>query len=47
VPEALRETLAVDIHRLESQCFAPEETTTNPEIQQLTTLIHRYRSFAN
>ncbi len=47
VPEALRETLSVDIHRLESQCFAPNGPATGPSAEQLTALLHRYRSFAN
>ena len=47
VPEALSETLTVDIHRLEAQCFAPNGQSTPPNIEQLTTLLHRYQSFAS
>jgi hypothetical protein len=47
VPEALSETLTVDIHRLEAQCFAPNGQAAPPSIEQLTTLLHRYRSFAS
>lgn len=47
VPEALQETLAVDIRRLETQCFSPTPQSSPPSPHDLQTLIQRYRSFAS